>query len=223
MWNEQLQLKIVRRTRDFVPITALSLVVAGLYAIVYLIYLMQVHRQLHFTHGYPRLDLKPGPFVSDRYTLEWWIVVVVLVNLAPLLSFIWMFYGATNMLRRMTHLYVTGVVLFFDFLALLVLLVIAAFFCNGPLYPGSLCNDPSRYCLAFSTLHTSRCPPATGLPPPPALPSNQLVVNPAFTWLSIWLLVMSLFNVLTLILNSSLAQIARRYTNRTLGRGIYML
>lgn len=214
MIGQQLDLKVPRRTRDFVPLTTFGIILSALYGVVYIIFLIQVVAQSNFAHGYLRPDLQPGPFTSDRYSLEWFILLVGIANLVPLVLFAWMFYDPTGSLRRTLHLGLTGLVLFFDLLALLGVLVISCFFCNGPLNGGSLCNDPNRFCLAYASTFPDRCAPTNT-----TVATNTLVVNPAFSWLGIWLIVMTVLNGITLVLNASLAQTARRYNYRTLGRG----
>lgn len=221
MIREQLDLGVVRRTRDFVPITIGGLVLGVFYALVYLTYLIQAQPGLVFAHGYLRPELRPGPFVSDRYSIEWGIVFVMLLNLWPLCLFVYMFYGATNKGRLILHRYVTGLVLFLDLLAIIGVSLIAAFFCNNRLNPGSICNDPERYCEVYAESFPDRCPPLANPNATNVATISDLVVNPSFGWLGIWLSVVSVFNGATLILNSLLGQIARRYNYATLNRGVY--
>jgi len=218
MLGQQLDLGLIKRTRDFVPLTTAGIIVSAIYGIVYIIFLIQVVAQLDFAHGYLRPDLRPGPFTSDRYSIEWIIVLVAVASLVPLVLFAWMFYDPTASLRRTVHLFLTGFLLFFDLLALVGLIIIGCFFCNGPINGGSICNDPNNFCRAYADTFPNRCVPTNN-----TVPANTLVANPAFSWLGIWLAVMTVLNALTLIINSSLAQTARRYTYRTLCRGRFRI
>ena len=213
-----LDLKIPRRTRDFVPLTTAGIVLAAIYGIVYIVFLIQVVMQAEFAHGYLRPDLLPGPFTSDRYSIEWFILMASIANVFVIVSFAWMFYDPVRAIRRQVHLYMTSLLLGADIIALLVLLVISCFFCNSPLNAGSLCNDsPEKYCLVYANTFPDRCAP---LPVNTTAASpNTLITNTVFSWLGIWLLVMTILNALTLIINGALAQTAKRYDYRTLGAG----
>jgi len=216
-------LRIPVRTRDFVPITRLIVIVSALYAVLYLAFVIQIVREASFAHGYLRPDLRPGPFTSDRFTFDWFVVLFGVFNLITILLFVWILYRVNTSLSRLLHLVVGALTTLLNLIGFLGVLITVAFFCNNPLSEGSLCNDVGgRYCISeLAGDVPARCPP---LPPnTTALPLSDLHVNPVYRNLGIYMGLFTLFSGLSVLINGQLASTVIKYNIRTQGRGFRRL
>lgn len=145
------------------------------YVVVYMAYLCSVVREFDILHGYPRADLHPGPFVSDRYTWGWYFLTFSTIKgLFPFL-YLYTLVDLKSTEKRLWFDRLTGYVIFFDICLFIFFTVTICFLCNTTYNPESLCNDAlDRYCFVYPDDHPDRCPPL----PAGEFPIDQCELEP---------------------------------------------
>lgn len=211
----RLELGLPQRRRNLMNVMLITIVVGVLAIGAVIGYLLSAHREFVLVHGYPRADLLPGAFVSDRYSLSWFAIAFAAAHVVPHVMLLWSLKNIVAGWKRTVHMYMSGAFLLVDFVVLIILWIVSCLFCNNSLSAGSICNDPARYCLAFPD--TSRCPPLA--PNTTAIDVSELATNPAFSALAIWLLVFLALDVAGAALNSLIASAVRSFVARTQGQG----
>lgn len=153
--------------------------IACAYTIVLIAFIIYVVMEFEIVHGYPRhADLRPGPFVSDRYTWSWYFLVS---NFSRGLI-IW--YGLSTLINmrsnsnRLWYDRFIGLIFLWDIILWIYFIITACFLCNNSYYPSesSLCNDiPSKLCTVFGDHLPDRCPPSL-----PGAEQCDLEMHPIF-------------------------------------------
>lgn len=160
------------------PSIRLTLIVGSFFALAYtaviVAFLCVVVKQFDILNGYPRPDLKPGPFVSDRY--QWGEIFLILSMTRAIFPFLYLFtlIGLKDFYKRIWFERFCAYVLLLDLVLFFFFVITICFFCNSTYFPSSPCNDP-RWCEAFGPDHPDRCPPI-----PPILQPCDLSPNPVF-------------------------------------------
>lgn len=111
-------------------------------------------------HGYPRKDLLPGPFVSDRYKVSWYLLAFSTSRLFVPFFYLWTLIQLKEPSKRIWFERMIGYFVLIDVLLFIAFTLIYCFYCNAAYSPDSLCNDElDRYCRAFSNDNPDRCYP----------------------------------------------------------------
>jgi hypothetical protein len=156
---------------DVIIVIAVVLLLVLAYATLYVAFLIVVVANIRFLHGYPRFgDLQPGPFVSDRYNFEWFLLMFSVVRFVPALLLLWSLNRITQLWKRDIHRALVQIGILLGIFTLICQLIISCGFCNNPFFPASICNSPD-YCLVFGADHPDRCAPPANVTLPDLLPN----------------------------------------------------
>lgn len=152
-------------------------VIATAYLALFLAFLCQVVFPSNFLYGYYRPELKPGPFVDDRYNWIWVFLVLSMIKTAiPFMIFFTFQNPRIYYPREMLYQYIL-ITFWFDFIILIALGVMYCAFCNQCGFRNGVCDAPLEvYCKACWEQQTDVCPPG----PSPPLKSNNLPVSSRF-------------------------------------------
>jgi hypothetical protein len=138
-----------------------AICVSGLYCLVFVSYLWTAVLRTDFKYGYYRPELKPGPFVNDRYSHP---RLVLLLNDLRLFAFpcaLWVTQGR-HMLGFKISLYraVLRVLLALDVVLIVWTAILGCFFCNNGVFRNGICDgDLDAYCSVFWEEQTHLCAP----------------------------------------------------------------
>lgn len=186
----------------------LALVVGGLYFVAYVVSLFASRSltQLIY-HHYPRLDLKPGAFVSDR---ESYFVILLAISasriVVPFTTF-WMLRPLSQSWKRLVNFILDLLFVVIDGLIVASLFISWGFLCNNGILGFELCNDtPSRFCNVYQGSFPNRCPPT-----PMTLSSTDLHPTGAFFVLLVAECLLLLLGIAMAIINRQLDLAAREY------------
>ena len=165
----------VAATKNLYRIKKFLILVALLYLISCILFLIFVTSQVNYLNGYLRPELRPGPYTDYRYNADW--VFYLLNNFRLVIPYliIWsLIYQKLTWNIDITKA-VVALFVFFDITCLLYLIVVWCFFCNtNNGYDEQLCNVPlDEYCQYFCTINgTNICEPC--LSPLPGKPKARL-------------------------------------------------
>ena len=182
---------------------------AFLYGASFIAFLIGFLHLFTFEHGYPRADLMPGTFVSDRYSFQWWLLLITMIRPAVFLLSAYMLKRITTSWRKNIQLVFVALYIFLDIFLIIALWVILCFNCNSASSGGSICND-AQWCEAFSAENPDRCVPAA-MPVDP----TTLTANPAFLALFYFTLAWLLVDVVLSFMNGVIRQDVRKWLNRS--------
>ena len=191
----------------------IGLLVAVSYVIVYLAFLNVVVANYVILNGYPRDDLKPGEFVSDRYGYGWFFMVFTLCKGIVPFIYIYTIYDFLHHYKRVFFDVIITWVAVLDLALFVFFFVVACFYCNSTFSVGSPCNAPlDQWCAAFGPDHPDRCKPGPVTVEACSLSRNDVFIN----WL-IFVAVFSLLDLLLYLLNVDM----EHYIDQYIVRNIY--
>ena len=175
------------------------------YVAVFVTFLCVVCLNVNIAYGYLRPDLKPGPFVSDRYDWGWAFLLLTLFHGVVPFFYAFTLIGLKDSYKRVWFERIATFFLLLDVVLLIFFVVVICFLCNSTYFPESLCDDP-RWCEAFGPDHPDRCPPV-----PPTLQQCDLSPNPVFlNW--IWFTIAFLgFDLVLFFLNLDLNRYVQQF------------
>lgn len=182
---------------DIIVSIWLTLVLSFIYVLAMIIFISQVHLEYAPAYGYLRPDLKPGPFINDRYNIHW--VIFGLNNLRIFLPFLalWSFVNILGSWKRNWALRFASFLFALDIFIIVYLLVMWCL-CQHPSIPGNMCNDPVLYCKAYYQDHADRCVPEVN----PPISAGLLSANTPFL---VWLIMSFIFAFLDWFIGSTIA------------------
>lgn len=216
----RIELGYPQRRRSLMVMITATVIVGVVSVLCAVAFLLFTYRHFSLVHGYPRLDLLPGAFLSDRYLIQWFLLAFGCIHFVPGLLLVWSLKNVVEQTRRFIHRYVVGVFLLLDAIALVGLFIISGFVCNNSVSGGSICNDATadRYCQAFPD--TDYCPPLPGNSTT-ATPLNPvlLVPNPTFSAFSIWMIIFTLFDLFGILINTLMENTVTSFNYQTQGQG----
>ena len=183
--------------RDFLSIFYIGAVILSvIYATTYICYVIYVVLHTNFKYGFYRNDLKPGVFIDDRYDYMWWFLMINNVRILLLPALLWIFQdlriGIMSYMSNMAF----SLMVFIDFLLILVWFIIGCFFCNNGVFRNGLCdtNNITAYCEVWWKDQVDLCePPMYNT----SLQQCDLKTNPAYIKYIFFLLGFLILDIIT--------------------------
>jgi hypothetical protein len=191
-----------------------GLLIAIGYVCTYVAFVNVVVGNSVILNGYPRDDLKPGAFVSDRYGYGWFFLVFTMIKVVVPLMYLFTIYDFIHRYKRVWFDFVivwVGFVL--DVALWIFFFVVSCFRCNSTYSAGSPCNAPlDQWCAAFGPSHPDRCKP--GPVTIDCSQSCQLSINQVFVDWMIFVLVFTILDWVLYSLNDDMEFYIRQYIIR---------
>lgn len=127
-------------------------------------------------HGYPLFGIPPSPgaFQSTRYTLPYWALFVLSLNLLCPYLFLMAMAIRNSYFAPWLYLWVTIIMCFATLGVIVYFALYWVIYCNYPFSKGSLCNDYT-WCGAYFDQAPELCGNVT-----PLVPMGSLFANPEF-------------------------------------------
>jgi hypothetical protein len=150
-----------------VVIEWIAIMVTLLYVGVFIAFCIIVLLRCDFKYGLYRPELRPGPFLDDRYTYPWWFLIIGNIRLICIPAFLLVFSGTGPRLKAQIVKFMFQLLVVLDIFLLVAWVVLGCFFCNNGTFRNGVC-DATRveYCKVFWLNQTDLCPPSI-LPPAP--------------------------------------------------------
>ena len=181
--------------------------VAAGYVAAYIAFANDVVGNYEITNGYPRDDLKPGTFVSDRYGYGWFFLMFTLCKGVVPFVYLYSLYDFVNHFKRVLFDALIGWAFVVDLALGIFFLVVSCAFCNNNMSAGSPCNAPlPQWCAALGPIYPDRCKPG-----PVTIEECNLSVNPLFVDWLIFAAVFTILDVLLYLLNQDMEYYINQY------------
>lgn len=160
-----------------------SFLITALYLTAFVWYLIDVVMRTEFRYGFYKREMKPGPFIDDRYSWPFFILGLCSLRIFGLPFLTWAFINSRR-INPSSMLFIASTLSFFqtmltiDVFLLFAWFTMGGFFCNNGYFRNGICDtvNVDDYCSAFWPEQPDLCYNGTY----PLTDQCDLELNPAF-------------------------------------------